>query len=110
MKNTLCIAPCLMFAEPNDRFFIATDSSDFVIGFVISQERNGVIHPVCFTGRALRDFEKRFPTHEEVALALIEALKQNRRFLQHQEFTVYADSRILTFLQKLKADAGRLGR
>ena len=68
------------------------------------------MHPVSFAGRSLRDFEKRFATHKKEALALIEAIKKNRSFLRNQEFTVYTDSRTLTFLKNLKADAGRLGR
>ena len=55
------------------------------------------------------DFEIRFQTHEKEALALIEAIKQNYRFLLNEEFTIYTDSRILTKLKKLKADTGRLG-
>ena len=51
------------------------------MGFVISQERNGAMHPVSFAGRALRDFEKRFTTNEKEVLALIEVIKHNRRFL-----------------------------
>ena len=39
LKHTLCTALCLIFAEANDSFFITTDSSDFAIGFVISQEK-----------------------------------------------------------------------
>ena len=40
------------------------------------------MHSVSYTGRALVDFEKRFPTREKEALTLIEAIKQNCRFLQ----------------------------
>ena len=68
------------------------------------------MHSVSFAGRALRDFEKRFPTHEKEALALIEAIKQISRFLLNQTFTVYTDSGTLTFHKNLNADAGRLGR
>ena len=44
------------------------------------------------------------------ALALIEAIKHNRRILQSQEFTDHTESRTLNFLENLKADTGRLGR
>ena len=94
LNQALCAAPCLILVEPNDRFIITTNSSDLAIRFDISQERNGIIHPVDFAERTLRDFEKRFPIHVKELLALIKAIKQICRLLQNQECTVYTDSRI----------------
>lgn len=96
------MACCLVYQEPNDRFFITTDSSDPALGFVISQERNSVMHPVSFAGQSLREFGKRFPTHEKEALALIEAIKQNHRFLLNQEFTVYTERSNFNLSEELK--------
>ena len=68
------------------------------------------MHSASDGGRALRDFEKRFPAHEKEGLALIEAVEQNRSFVQNQECTVYTDSRTWTVLENLKADASLLQR
>ena len=97
------------FCRTKRPLFITTDRSDLAIGFLISQERNGVMYPVSFAGRTLRDFEESFSTHEKEVFAIIEALKQNHRFL-YKSFIVYTDSRNMTYLKNLKTDAGRLGR
>ena len=58
--------------------------SDHALGFIIYQDRTVLCIPFSLTGRYLRDFQKRFPTHDKEALALIEAIKQNRQFLLHK--------------------------
>ena len=37
-------------------------------------------------------------------------MKQNRRFIQNQEFTIYTDNPTWTSVKNLKADAGLLER
>ena len=45
LREALTKAPVLMQPDLNSTFFLETDASDVALGCVLSQKRDGVMHP-----------------------------------------------------------------
>ena len=110
LKERLTKAPILRFPQFDKEFTLSVDSSDYSIGFVLSQEHEGKQHPICFSGRALRDNELKWHITDKEGLALVEGIQHFRHYLANSKFTVFTDNVSVKYLQKLKDSQGRLGR
>ena len=110
LKERLTKAPILRFPQFDKEFTLSVDSSDYSIGFVLSQEHEGKQHPICFGGRALRDNELKWHITDKEGLALVEGIQHYRHYLANSRFTVFTDNVSVKYLQKLKDSQGRLGR
>ena len=110
LKDRLTKAPILRFPQFDKEFTLSVDSSDYSIGFVLSQEHEGKQHPICFGGRALRDNELKWHITDKEGLALVEGIQHFRHYLANSKFTVFTDNVSVKYLQKLKDSQGRLGR
>lgn len=65
-KFRLTDAPILRYPQFNKGFKLSEDSPEYSIGFVLSQEHDGKLHPVCFGGRARRENQLKWHiTHKE---------------------------------------------
>ena len=110
LKDRLTKAPILRFPQFDKEFTLSVDSSDYSIGFVLSQEFEGKQHPICFGGRALRDNELKWHITDKEGLALVEGIQHYRHYLANSKFRVFTDNVSVKYLQKLKDSQGRLGR
>ena len=75
LKNRLTHAPVLRNMDPNLKFTVTTDASNFAIGAVISQDDGQGHRPIAFESRKLSPAEQKLATHEKELLAIIHALK-----------------------------------
>ena len=89
---------------------LAVDSSQYSIGYVLSQEHDGKLHPIYFGGRALRDNELKWHITDKEGLALVEGIQHFKHYLANNRFIVYTDNVSVEYLQKIKDCQGRLGR
>ena len=110
LKTKLIEAPILRYPEFDKEFILSVDSSEYSIGFVLSQEQEGKLHPICFGGRALRDNELKWHITDKEGLALVEGIQHFKHYLANQKFIVYTDNVSVKYLQKIKDCQGRLGR
>lgn len=110
LKGRLTKAPILRYPQFDKEFTLSVDSSDYSIGFVLSQEHEGKQHPICFGGRALRDNELKWHITDKEGLALVEGIQHYKHYLANSKFTVFTDNVSVKYLQKLKDSQGRLGR
>ena len=78
LKQLLTNAPILAIADPEQPYTATTDASDLAIGAVLSQ--NG--KPIAFYSRKMSPAELNYPIHEKEELAIIEALREWRRYLE----------------------------
>lgn len=88
-------APILVHFDPNGKILVETDASGFAIAAIISQfvksmEHDGQPrwHPIAFYSRKMIPAETRYPTHDQELLAVVEAFKQWRHYLEGSQFTV----------------------
>ena len=110
LKTKLIEAPILRYPQFDKEFVLAVDSSQYSIGYVLSQEHDGKLHPICFGGRALRDNELKWHITDKEGLALVEGIQHFKHYLANNRFIVYTDNVSVKYLQKIKDCQGRLGR
>lgn len=81
MKTNLCITPVL--ANPNFDlcFILHTDNSKFAIAVLLSQEHDGVEHPIAFASRQMNQVEQAYSASVSEMLALVWAAKYFRCYL-----------------------------
>jgi len=63
--------------DPERPVIIETDTSDYAIGAICSQpDEKGVLHPVAYYSRKLKDPERNYDIHDKELLAIIDALRK----------------------------------
>ena len=92
IKRILSRETLLAYPQFDKPFVIHTDSSNYQLGAVISQEGK----PIAFYSRKLSDAQKRYTTTEQELLSIVEVLKEFRNILLGHQITVYTDHRNLT--------------
>jgi len=100
LKESFSSAPILKqfdFAKPA---ILETDASDFGIGSILSQDNNGVIHPVAFFSRSLSAAEINYDIHDKELLAIIASFKHFRQYLIGSNTTILTDHSSLTYFTK----------
>ena len=100
----------MIFPDFSEKFLIYTDASNYGLGAVLSQIRNGKDQPIAYASRHLNTAEVKYSTVEKEAAALVFGIKRFRHYLQDEPFTIISDHRPLQWLQTFKDETGRLGR
>jgi len=69
--------PILQHFNPERPITIKTDASDYAIGAICSQpNKNGILYPVAYYSRKLKDLEHNYDMHNEELLAFVDALQK----------------------------------
>lgn len=106
LKVAFTTAPILCHFKPDRPIVIETDASDFAIAGVLSQpspENAKILHPVAFYSRKLQPAELNYDIFNKEMLAIVEALKQWRAYLEGAEgITVYSDHKNLEYFTQSK--------
>ena len=99
LKQSLCTAPVLAFADFQRPFIVHTDASSNGLGAILYQEQNGQERPIAFASRSLSPSEKNYPAHKQEFLALKWAISDKfRDYLLHSNFVVRTDNNPLTYI------------
>ena len=95
LKQALMSAPVLSSPDPELPFTVMTDASDKAIGAVLMQNK----HPIAYRSRKLSEAERKYPTHEKEALAIVDAIREFKYYLDGVKFEVYTDHQSLQYLK-----------
>src|SRR5258705_3163257 len=83
LKNTFSTAPVLCHWAPDLWMMVETDASDHAIaGIMLVTTKDNEIQLVAFFSRSLQGAEKNYDTHNKELLAIFEAFKNWRHFLE----------------------------
>ncbi len=85
LRQAFLEAPILNHFDPKRHIRIETDASDYAIGRVLSQltsDDSGRWHLVVFFSRKMIPTETRYETHDGKLLAIVEAFKTWRHYLE----------------------------
>ncbi|GAW06702.1 retrotransposon nucleocapsid protein [Lentinula edodes] len=108
LKTAFTSAPILAHWEPNRPIIVETDASDYAIAAILSiQTVDGEIHPLAFLSRTLHTVELNYDTHDKELLAIFEAFKAWRHYLEgsgdpvdvvtdHKNLEYFSTTKILT--------------
>ena len=91
-----------------DDFVLETDASDYAVAAILSVERQEGRMPVEFASATLTGAERRWPTREKEAYAIVWALRKFEEYLRGRHVKVYTDHHSLQWL--MAAKKGKLAR
>lgn len=108
LKDAFTNAPVLAHWEPNRPLIVETDASDYAVAAILSiVADDNEIHPVAFYSRTLQAAELNYDTHDKELLAIFEAFKSWRQYLEgsgdpidvvtdHKNLEYFSTTKILT--------------
>ncbi|ESK81008.1 retrotransposon nucleocapsid protein [Moniliophthora roreri MCA 2997] len=108
LKEAFTRAPVLTHWEPDCPITIETNTSDYAIATILSITlSNSELHPVAFLSRTLTGAELNYDTHDKELLAIFEAFKSWRHYLEgaanpinvvtdHKNLEYFSTTKILT--------------
>jgi hypothetical protein len=99
LKTRFSTEPILVIFDPKKPSVVETDASDKVIGACLSQADNkGKLRPVAYLSRKFTPAESNYKVHNKELLAIIEAFRHWRVYLEGQayEIKVISDHQNLT--------------
>ena len=113
LRQAFTKAPILRHFDPECHIRIEIDASGYAIGGVLSQltsDNSGRWHPVAFYSRKMIPAETRYETHDGELLAIVEAFKTWRHYLEgckhkvlvltnHNNLRRFMDTKSLSFRQ-----------
>ena len=108
--DLLTSSPILRLPDLSSPFILRTDASDVGIGAMLLQEHEDGVFPVAYASKKLLKREQNYSVIERECLAIVFGIKKFEKYLYGTQFTIETDHAPLTYLQKFKADSGRLMR
>jgi hypothetical protein len=87
-------APVLALPDFSKTFVLETDASQTGIGAVLMQQD----HPVAFLSKALGPRNQTLSVYEKECMAILLAIEKWRAYMQHREFIIRTDHKILLHL------------
>lgn len=94
--------PTLKPPDFSKKFFLITDASKIAVSGILSQEHDGILQPIEFFGRKLKDTEKHYPSYKLELLAIYQAVMHFKYILTGREFIIKTDSKALTYFLNLE--------
>jgi RNase H-like domain found in reverse transcriptase len=89
LKQAFISAPVLTHYKPGYLLVIETDASNYALAAILSQvESNGEIHPVTYLSQTFSDTELNYDTHDKELMAIYEAFKTWRHYLEGTEVPI----------------------
>lgn len=94
---TLLVHPC-----ETAPLVLTTDASDIAIGATLEQVANGKTEPLAFFSKKLNNAQHNYSVYDRELLAIYEAIKYTRDFIEGRQLLIKTDHKPLTFafLQK----------
>lgn len=111
LKECLISAPILSCPDYDKPFEVHTDASDYGVGALLTQTKDGVELPIAYMSKSLSAQERNYSITEREALAVLTALEHWRCYLDNgKKFRVYTDHSALKWFLNLSNPTGRLAR
>ena len=110
IKELLVSPVVLALPQKEGMFILDTDASNEAIGGCLSQDQEGTVRPLSFSGKRLTPAQRKYCTTRKELLAVITFTRQYRHYLLGRKFLVRTDHNSLTWLMRFKDAEGQLAR
>ena len=101
LKIALVKRPCLKPPDFKKQFILTVDASSFGLGAILSQNHDGIEHPVAYGSKTLTDTERKYPPFRLEFMALVWGCKHFKPYLIGQQFKVRTDHKPLLSFNKV---------
>ncbi|KAL0846987.1 hypothetical protein Bca101_020233 [Brassica carinata] len=110
IKGDLVSSPIVQPPDWDLPFEIMCDASDFAVGAVLGQKKDGQTHVIYYASQTLNDAQMKYATTEKEMLAIVFAFEKFRSYLVGSKVIVYTDHAALRHLLAKKDAKPRLLR
>jgi len=112
LKEAFTTAPILEHRDPESPMILETDASDCALAAILSTRSNSEVRPITFHLKAFSAAEINYDVHNKELLAIVEAFKKWRHYLEGVAIPVevYMDHKNLTYFLETKTLSRRLAR
>ena len=88
IRRYLCSEPVLQYPDFNKPFKLTTDTSEYAVGAMLTQEKDGVDMPIAYFPKVMNSCEKNYSKAEKECLAMLYAVTNFRPYLYGREFVL----------------------
>ncbi|CAN0898822.1 Retrovirus-related Pol polyprotein from transposon 17.6 [Linum grandiflorum] len=110
LKKELTSAPIMLPPDWTLPFELMCDASDFAVGAVLGQKKDGKLHAIYYASKLLNDAQLNYTTTEKELLAVVYAFDKFRSYLMGSNTIVYTDHSAIKYLLSKKDAKPRLLR
>ena len=110
LKQSLNSTTIIQPPDWNLPFEIMCDASDYAVGAVLGQRKEGKVHAIYYASKTLNDAQINYATMEKELLAIVFAFKKFRSYIVNSKVIVYTDHVAIKYLLAKKDAKPRLIR
>jgi hypothetical protein len=110
LKSALVSAPIIQPLDWSQPFEIMCDVSDYVVGAVLGQRKEGRVHAVYYASKTLNGAQLNYATTEKELLPVVFAFEKFRSYIVNSKVIVYTDHAAIKYLLAKKEAKQRLIR
>jgi hypothetical protein len=108
LKSVLVSAPIIQPPDWSQPFEIMCDASDYAVGAVLGQRKEGRVHAVYYASKTLNEAQLNYATTEKELLAVVFAFEKFRSYIMNSKVIVYTDHAAIKYLLAKKDAKPRL--
>jgi hypothetical protein len=98
LKSSLVSAPNIQPPDWSQPFEIMCDASDYVVGAVLGQRKEGRVHAIYYASKTLNEAQLNYATMEKELLAVVFAFENFRSYIVNSKVIVYTDHVAIKYL------------
>jgi hypothetical protein len=106
LKQSVISAPIMQPPDWNLPFEIMCDASDYAVGAILGQRKDGKVHVVYYASKTLNDAQVNYAITENELVAIVFAFEKFRSYIVNSRVIVYTDHAAIKYLLS-KEDANR---
>jgi hypothetical protein len=110
LKRALITAPIIQLPNWSQPFEIMCDASDYVVGAVLGQRKEGKVHAIYYASKILNGAQLNYATTEKELLEVVFAFEKFRSYIVNSKVIVYIDHATIKYLLSKKDAKPRLIR
>jgi hypothetical protein len=108
LKRALITAPIIQPPDWSQPFEIMCDTSDYAVGAVLGQRKEGKVHAIYYASKTLNGAQFNYATTEKKFLAIVFVFEKFRSYIVNSKVIVYTDHVAIKYLFSKKDAKPRL--
>jgi hypothetical protein len=102
LKCALVSAPIIQPPDWSQPFEIMCDASDYAVGVVLGQRKEGRVHNVYYASKTLNEAQLNYATTKKELLATVFAFEKFRSYIVNSEVIVYTNHAAIKYIMAKK--------